>query len=361
MDEVRAVPGDWVGLIGPQAWLLAELDPADAGLLRCWSAVRAGGNAMEVLAALAGDDLNALPSFALVHRAPSGTIAVIARGSASVAIVTPDGRHAVTASDLQTWREVSAPAGANRFVLEAGGAAAADDQAPNPANGIVLASRVEVETSPAQGVPGAPPPAAVPPAAPVAAPPVAPVPVGHAPSGVIGALPVGGTSATYAGTIGQEQFEQPATGIPEILVESLECEHGHLNPLTTTVCRVCGSQLPSQVPVRVPRPSLGMLRFSTGEVVSLDRPIAVGRNPDARPGYSIVRLGGNNPDVSRNHAEVTLDGWQVLITDISTNGTVVTPPWEEPQRLQPHRPFPIEPGTVVSLSDDMSFQYEVGQ
>ena len=113
------------------------------------------------------------------------------------------------------------------------------------------------------------------------------------------------------------------------------------------------------------RPTLGVLRLSTGDVVPLDRSVIMGRNPKAdganeaeRP--HVVRLPSPGHDISRTHVEIRLDGWHVLLTDLnSVNGTIVTPPWQEPQRLRPNESVPIEPGTVVSLADEVTFRYEV--
>ena len=148
-------------------------------------------------------------------------------------------------------------------------------------------------------------------------------------------------------------------------VQAVRCQHGHLSPPMAVSCRVCGFPLMGQEPVTVPRPTLGVLRLSTGDVVPLDRTVIMGRNPRAgasddgeRP--HVVRLPSPGHDISRTHVEIRLDGWHVLLTDVnSLNGTVVTPPWQEPQRLRPNEAVPIEPGTVVNLADEVTFRYEV--
>jgi len=113
------------------------------------------------------------------------------------------------------------------------------------------------------------------------------------------------------------------------------------------------------------RPWLGVLRLSTGDVVSLDRGVLLGRAPKVsgdptgpqRP--HVLRLASPDNDISRNHAEVLLKGWQVMVRDLgSTNGTTVALPGQEPIRLRPNDPQVIEPGTVVTLADEISFTYE---
>jgi hypothetical protein len=147
-------------------------------------------------------------------------------------------------------------------------------------------------------------------------------------------------------------------------VHALTCPNGHLNPPNAHVCRVCGAALPSVAPVTVPRPVLGVLRLSTGGNVTLDRGALFGRKPEAsnegteRP--HVVQLASPNQDISRNHLEVRLDGWHVLVVDLhSTNGTVVTIPGQPPQRLRGGEQLLIPPGSRVNLADEVSFVYEV--
>jgi len=150
------------------------------------------------------------------------------------------------------------------------------------------------------------------------------------------------------------------------VVPALLCPSGHVNPPSGAVCRRCGAPLPHD-PVSVPRPVLGVLRLSLGDVITLDRGVLMGRNPrtdfagtqgEERP--HVVKLPSAGGDISRTHLRVTLDGWHVLVTDLgSTNGTLVTLPGRDPQQLRPGEPVPIQPGTVVALADGIDFRYEV--
>jgi hypothetical protein len=150
------------------------------------------------------------------------------------------------------------------------------------------------------------------------------------------------------------------------LVPGVVCDSAHPNPPDAERCRVCAASLAGRPPSRVRRPRLGTLRLSTGGAVPLDRTLIIGRSP------TVERVGGDSVprpvvvpsrdrDISRNHGEVTLDGWLVLVTDLgSANGTVITIPAHEPRRLRPHEPVPIPPGTVVDLAGEASFEYVVG-
>jgi hypothetical protein len=142
------------------------------------------------------------------------------------------------------------------------------------------------------------------------------------------------------------------------------CPNGHLSPPHAPICRVCRSSMPEQGGFEIARPALGVLRLSTGDVVSLDRGVILGRAPEApadaaeRP--HAVRLVSPENDISRTHAEVVLDGWHVYVRDLgSTNGTVVTLPSQPPLRVRAHDLQLLESGTVVTLADEVSFTFEV--
>ncbi|HEY6790826.1 MAG TPA: FHA domain-containing protein [Trebonia sp.] len=149
-------------------------------------------------------------------------------------------------------------------------------------------------------------------------------------------------------------------------VHALMCQRSHVSPTGSVTCRVCGEPLPPQEPVIVSRPVLGALRLSTGDVISLERGVVLGRNPrtefDGDERLHAVKLPGGDGDISRTHLKVTLDGWHVLVTDLnSTNGTLVELPGRQPERLRPSDPFAIPDGTVVTLADGIYFRYEAAQ
>ena len=150
------------------------------------------------------------------------------------------------------------------------------------------------------------------------------------------------------------------------LVLAVRCPAGHPSPPHARRCRTCDREIPPQQPFPTPRPPLGVLRISTGGVVPLDRGVLLGRAPQvneelpANQRPHLVQVGGADRDISRNHAEVVLEGWHVLVRDLgSTNGTTVTLPGEEPVRLRPTEDQGIEPGSVITLADEVSLTYEV--
>ncbi len=150
------------------------------------------------------------------------------------------------------------------------------------------------------------------------------------------------------------------------VVLAVLCPAGHHSPPHAGRCRTCQREIPPQQPTPIPRPTLGVLRISTGGSVPLDRGVLLGRSPrvneelPAAQRPHLVRVGGVDRDISRNHAEVVLEGWHVLVRDLgSTNGTTVALPGEEPVRLRPTEDQGIEPGAVITLADEVSLTYEV--
>lgn len=164
--------------------------------------------------------------------------------------------------------------------------------------------------------------------------------------------------------------EEPAADTGEVpagpMVLAVRCSVGHHNPPHATRCRVCGQDLPTQQPEQTPRPALGLLRLSTGDVVTLDRGVLIGRAPRAATGASgaraphLVRISSPDNEISRNHVEIVLDGWHVLVRDLgSTNGTTVALPGSSPVRVRPGDQQTIEPGTTITLADQVSMVFEV--
>ena len=182
------------------------------------------------------------------------------------------------------------------------------------------------------------------------------------PSSVMGPADDSGATVRRADLLRLASRAAPSDGIGPT-VHALLCPSSHPSPPGSSVCRVCGVPLSQQDSVTVPRPVLGVLRLSTGDVITLDRSVVMGRSPrtdfDGEERPHIVKLPGGDGEISRTHLQVSLDGWDVLIIDLkSTNGTLVTLPGRDPERLRPSEPFPIQPGTVVTLADDIYFRYE---
>jgi len=158
------------------------------------------------------------------------------------------------------------------------------------------------------------------------------------------------------------QQPAPALTMGGPTVQALMCPSQHANPPQLSVCRVCFAQLTTP-PVHIARPNLGSLRFSNGTTVALDRPVLIGRNPKVEGGLAgeipqLVRL-DVGPGLSRTHASIRLEGWQVLLEDLnSANGTIVRLPGREPRRLHPSEPVLLEVGSDVDLGGEINCVFE---
>jgi FHA domain len=136
------------------------------------------------------------------------------------------------------------------------------------------------------------------------------------------------------------------------------CSRGHLNDPRSHFCVLCGIRMNERTGELVfgPRPPLGLLVFDDGATYSVDAEYLVGRMPDVdervRNGSlrSIV-VEDRSGAVSRVHAEVRVDGWDVMLVDSrSRNGTHIAGPgataWTPVPAGRSHR---LTPGTRVRL------------
>jgi hypothetical protein len=142
------------------------------------------------------------------------------------------------------------------------------------------------------------------------------------------------------------------------------CPSGHVNQPHTGNCRICGQPIPPGDPVAAPQPLLGRLRFSTGELIDLDRRVIIGRAPSVSRVSSselprLVTVPSPQQDISRSHAEVRIEDWHVVVADLhSTNGTVLRAPDRPEQLLHPGQEMVIEPGWTVDLGDGVTVAVE---
>jgi hypothetical protein len=187
-------------------------------------------------------------------------------------------------------------------------------------------------------------------------------------------LPAPALSASLLAPPGEEKpreplpvlsTEQPPAALAEQEPEDLRpkvkgflCSRGHLNDPRVLFCNLCGIRMAERTGVFIEgvRPPLGLLVFDNGATVSLDMDYLVGREPETdervlsgqlRPLLVVDQTGG----VSRQHAEIRLEGWDVVLVDIgSANGTLVAPPgapaWSS---LVPQQPVRLVPGMAVRM------------
>jgi hypothetical protein len=391
--DVSYVPGALTAVVGERFWVLIEASPDSPVVARLWRQRSQGASAGAVVAGLLTDGVAGVPAFALLTVENGGQHRLFCRGVISATVVAgvaarPHSRERVDGAGLLTWRE-QVFANAERVFL---GEPPADTALRLPAmSGVLLASCVTVDFTP-DAAPDTAASEPVKPARPGTA--TSPFPdtititrpgsaIAHPadpagggqerPDGLIDAPSWLASPVEPGATIKRTDLSQfiDRTAPPDRIgpmVPALICPAGHVCPPTGASCRRCGAPLPPD-PVPVPRPVLGVLRLSLGDVITLDRGVLMGRNPRAdfdnadgaqRP--HVVKLPSADGDISRTHLQVTLDGWHVLVTDLgSTNGTLVTLPGRDPEQLRPGEPVLIQPGTLVVLAEGIDFRYEAAE
>jgi hypothetical protein len=170
--------------------------------------------------------------------------------------------------------------------------------------------------------------------------------------------------------LGAEPPEAKDLGLvemPSAMVEGVYCANGHFNDPEAHYCAVCGLGMSEASNARQKgvRPPLGVLILGDGSVCQLDADYVIGREPTldsavaagrARP----LRLEGASGVVSRTHARVELDGWQVFISDLnSANGTQILLPGERnPINLEPGVRTPLVAGTQIRLGGEYGLEYD---
>jgi hypothetical protein len=154
-------------------------------------------------------------------------------------------------------------------------------------------------------------------------------------------------------------------GVSGPTVDAVVCVARHLNTPEANTCRVCGAPIRATERRRVTRPVLGVLRLPSGDTISLDRNVVLGRAPGTPAGTGAdephyVKLPGTYRNISRRHVEFKLDGWDVVAADLgSRNGSVVEQPGQAPVELSGGGSCVLRNGATVDLAGDLIVRYEV--
>ena len=143
-----------------------------------------------------------------------------------------------------------------------------------------------------------------------------------------------------------------------VQVLGVYCKNGHFDDPAARYCAVCGismAQLTLQ-PRPGPRPPLGVLVLDDGSIFSLDTDYVIGRDPSQDPDVTSgaarpLRFDDREGVLSRRHARIVLDGWNVEVVDLgSANGTGIKGPNDTAWYPVPKdTPVPMRPGTQVGL------------
>ncbi len=173
------------------------------------------------------------------------------------------------------------------------------------------------------------------------------------------ALPIATLRPSPTANTEVDPSRRPVPGADVARVRGLKCGRGHFNHPHAANCAWCGLAMlqVSRVLVEGERPPLGVLVIDEEATFTLDADYVIGRQPGNDPevnGDSVRQIVLDDPQrsVSRVHARVRLDGWDVVVADNgSANGTWVLRPdraqW--PERLPPHSRRPLRPGETLRI------------
>jgi hypothetical protein len=124
-------------------------------------------------------------------------------------------------------------------------------------------------------------------------------------------------------------------------------------------------QLEPEAPTALlPTVGTGRIRVSTGQVVTLDRTVVIGRRPRAprASGASLphlVAVESPQQDISRSHLEIRPEGDTVVVIDLhTTNGSTLLRPGNDPVRLHPGEQTLVLSGDVIDLGDGVTVAFE---
>jgi hypothetical protein len=371
------VPGDWYGVLGDSVLVL--LPPgAKARVSGIWERVDDGAGFDEVLDALISGGLRELPGFVLVS-AESGDVKVVIRGEGEAQLRTADGPVTVAGAPDATWVERTV-AGVTGLRVRVGEPAGEADGTPyTVAAGLVRVASVEqpataaAEHEPAHVLEPTPEPVPEPisvperkarvlPPDPALAPPPAvpapdpePAPLPERPARVLPPDPALAPPPAVA-ALEPEPAPLPTPSVAPAPDDSADTQPGGLAP-----SHLARDDEPPPPASR----AVARLIFSSGETVEVDRPIVVGRSPEARrydDGEArLVTVPSPHQEISSTHLEIRpgagADHGSAVATDLgSTNGTIVVQPGLPAEDLQPGIAVSLVPGAIIDLGEGVTIQ-----
>ena len=356
-DAIRSYrPGEWFGIFGDRATVV--LPPSEkARVAGIWALVDAGAGFDEVLDALISGGLRELPGFVLVSDDGTETKVVI-RGAARAEFTAGGETVTVEGSSATTWAERSLREVTTMRIDVADSEEAEDLVIPG---GLVRMARTD-----------RPPPTSVEPAD-------MPIPVEPGdttiPPPVEPAETPAPASLTEEAGWAQPSVSPPAAAAspepPQTAAEKGTSEHDGLTQAGNWTSGAGGGEPGPDPEDRPPEPGaharpVARLMFSSGEIVEVDRPVVVGRAPEARrlgatDEPRVVTVSSPHQEISSTHLEIRpgagADHGSAVVTDLgSTNGTVVVQPGLPPEDLQPGIAVQLLPGAIIDLGDGVTIQ-----
>ncbi len=316
-------PGVWYSLVSPSLAVFTDPGVPGGRLDALWDVLLGEQGADAALAVIASGGPAELPWFGLAAVEPDG-VRVVVRGELELTVQDEDGaERAVSGLGAVPWRDLSV--GKPLAVWFARPGSSRDGIALPVVCGAVLADVLAWQPGP---LPVVPPPSEEP------------------------RLPV--APSTPAGSAPAEPRPASKAALPPVLARRVEGDHDGRTRLITDPAA------DPDAPVSGSGGRVGLLHFSTGEVVDVGGPVVVGRAPaQTRDGETarLVAVRGPGRGISRTHVRVFVQAGQVHVEDLgSRNGTLVRAPKGPQVNLKPGVPITLADGAVVTMAE-VSFEY----
>lgn len=397
----QASAGGWLAVVrGTRLVAIGRAPDATAADL-AWDRLAESDGFRLLLDLLTRDGLAATPPFVLAEWEATGGCRVVVRGSVSITVTDAGGDQVVSGEGVSTWVERAidgvvafalevpdavpvAPAGSLPF--EAGSAwiaglsASLAPVAPPKQTSTGQTSTGETSTGQTTVAPRA--------AAPTTAEVDIEATVTEAPEAQeativalpdrapeIGTVAASGADDGYDYLFGATVFRNVADAAvradePEeseaVPAASLaDGDHDGHTVLTADIAGLRSKRRGKNAPPPASAPvQTFSLLLSTGIREALTQPILVGRSPSVSKVSGglmprLITMDTADQDISRNHAQVVVEGDTVVVTDLhSRNGTMVLLPGKEPQKLRAGEPTSIIVGTVIDLGGGVTLTVE---
>lgn len=381
--SVRYSPGEIPVVVTPLGFVVLAAGTPAALAARIRTLVAAGrglGGVIEALTEAYGASLAAIPPFA-VALVEGESVRFAVRGDLTLVVEARGAVDEISGSGVTTWSE-RVTAEVSMITLTA--AAAPPAELP-VRDGVVLASGLEWDAAapPARdsepvidraalvvAVPAGAAEPVIDEAEPVvAAEPAVPEPVAE-PAHQAPSSPTAGFEELWGETIVRgvdDPLVHPSADAPEGADEVVVIEGDHdgetISIAQARALRAGHDSVPA--PLAIPRPPApGRIRVSTGQVVTLDRTVVIGRRPRSTRVTGtdlphLVAVDSPQQDISRSHVELRVEGDSILATDLrTTNGTTLLRQGADPMRLHPGEGTVVIPGDVLDLGDGITVTVE---
>jgi hypothetical protein len=326
------------------------------------------------------DGLAATPPFVLVEWDAAGACRVIVRGSVSVTLTNAAGDQAVSGTAVSTWVERVLD-GVVSFSLEVPDAVPVTPTGSLPFEaGSAWIAGLTVSLAPTEkaqktGQGAVTPKRAAPPTSEVDVEATVTVePEAVEPEPAPDSDAAGGTEDGYDYLFGAtvvrdvadaavrtDEPEEPDAA-PDAPVA--DGDHDGHTVLTADIAGLRSKRRTKTAPPAAAPVQAFSLLLSTGIREALTQPILVGRSPSVSKVSGgrmprLITMDTAEQDISRNHAQVAVEGDTVVVTDLhSRNGTMVLLPGKEPQKLRAGEPTSVIVGTVIDLGGGVTLTVE---